>query len=125
LDAAPREIDEVVYVPLRFVAEAVGVWVDAVDHRIRLKKPDLNWECWLAVPPHPMSLEGKLLALAIARYPQARQRVENVWLSADTISGQTIIAQPAPDGATPLRHVLAFRRDRTGWHFVSQTRLAP
>ena len=120
LDAAPQKIDGEVYLPLRFIAEAVGVWVDAMDHKIRLKKPDLNWECWLAIPPHPKSLEGKMVALAVARQPDTLKRVENVSLSADTNSGQVLIAQPPSGGDRPVRHVLTYRRDRTGWHFASE-----
>lgn len=119
LDAAPLYGGSKVYVPLRFIAEAVGVWVDAIDHRVRLKKPDLNWECWLAIPPHPKSLEGKMLALALARKPDSRKRVEDVRLSADTMAGQVLLAEPPDDSGKPVRTVLTFRRDRSGWHFAS------
>lgn len=125
LDAAPQWTDSGLCLPLRFIAEAVGVWVDAIDHRVRLKKPDLNWECWLAIPPHPKSLEGKMVALAVAREPDTLKRVENVSLSADTNSGQVLIAQPPAGGDRPVRHVLTYRRDATGWHFVSQVPFAP
>jgi hypothetical protein len=118
LDAAPQRIDDVMYVPLRFVAEAVGVWVDAIDHRIRLKKPDLNWECWLAIPPHPKSLQGKLVALAVARQGEKLKRVQSVSLSEDTMSGQVLIAEP--NGDKPVKHLLTYRRDGTGWHFLGQ-----
>lgn len=125
LDAAPQTIKSELYLPLRFIAEAVGIWVDALDHKIRLKKPDLNWECWLAIPPHPQSLEGKMVALAVAREPDTLKRVENVGLSADTNSGQVVIAQPPSGGDRPVRYVLTYRRDATGWHFVSQAPFAP
>ncbi len=120
LDAAPQRIHGTIYVPLRFVAEAVGVWVDAIDRRIRLKKPDLDWECWLAIPPHHKSLEGKMVALAVAREPDKLKRVESVSLSADTMSGQVLIAEPPGDGDKPVRYLTTYRRDATGWHFVRQ-----
>jgi hypothetical protein len=120
LDAAPRKIGETVYLPLRFIAEAVGVWVDAFHHEIRLKKPDLDWECWFAVPPHPKSLQGKLVALAVARGPGKLKRVQNVWLSADTNMGQVVIAEPPSAGGDPVKTLLTYQRDATGWHFLSQ-----
>lgn len=123
LDASPQRIDDVMYVPLRFVAEAVGVWVDSIDHRIRLRKPDLDWECWLAIPPHPKSLQGKLVALAVARQPGELKRVESVSLSGDAMSGQVLIAEP--NGDRTAKHVLTYRRDASGWHFLARAPLNP
>ena len=85
LPAAPRLIEGAVYVPLRVIADAVGVWVEPVDHRVHLRKPDLNWECWLAGPRDPRSLEGKMVALALGPKLTTPARIEDVGLSADTL----------------------------------------
>ena len=120
LDHAPKVIDEETYVPLKFIAEAVGVWVEHVGRHIRLRKPDLDWECWLAIPPHALSLEGKMTALAVARRPEKLKRVENVALSPDTMSGHVVIAEPSEDGKTVVRYAVHYTRDKTGWHFASE-----
>jgi hypothetical protein len=125
LGAAPRVIDKVTYVPLRFIAEAVGVWVESEGHRIHLQKPDLNWECWLAIPPDPRSLEGKMVALAVAQKPDNPKRVELIDLSADTMSGTVVVAQPGDSPDKVLRQRLAFSRDKTGWHLSQTVEVAP
>ena len=120
LDHAPQVIGDETFVPLKFIAEAVGVWVEPFDHSLRLRKPDDGWICYLALPPHPQSLEGKMLALAIARRPGTPKRVEQLGLSADTMSGYASIAEPADTEAGILRYTLRYTRDRAGWHFASE-----
>lgn len=118
LDVAPAVIGAETFVPLRFVAEAIGVWVEPVGHMIRLRKPDEGWVCYLAIPPHPESLEGKLVAAALARRP-GPSRVEVIKLSADTRSG--VVSLATVDGRAGVKRLsLRFTRDRTGWHFASQ-----
>ncbi len=121
LEIAPRIIEGKLYLPLKFMADAVGVWVEHHGRQIHLRKPDLDWACWLAIPPHPKSLEGKMTALAVARRPEKPKRVESVALSTDTMSGQVLIAEPSADGKSAVRYVATYQRDRTGWHFVAQT----
>jgi Copper amine oxidase N-terminal domain len=125
LGAKPRAVDNVVYVPLRFVAEAVGVWVDSEDHRIHLRKPDLNWECWIQIPPHPQSLEGKMVALAVAQNPAKPKRLERIELAGDTMSGAVTLAMPGDEKGKVIRQRLDFTRDRTGWHLTGTTDVAP
>jgi len=120
LDHPPQVIGEETFVPLKFIAEAVGVWVEPYDHMLRLRKPDEGWICYLALPPHPKSLEGKMLALALARRPGTPKRVEQLGLSADTMSGYASIAEPADNEAGILRYTVRYTRDRTGWHFASE-----
>jgi len=125
LEVAPQVIDNETFVPLRFIAEAVGTWVEPVGRQIRLRKPDEGWECLLAIPPHPKSLEGKLAALAASHRPTTPKRLEEIALSADTISGHALIAEPAETGAGVVRHTLRYQRDRTGWHFLSEEPVPP
>jgi hypothetical protein len=120
LDVAPQVIGDETFVPLRFIAEAVGVWVEPYGRTIRLRKPDEGWECYLAIPPSPATLEGKMLALAIARSPDALKRVEVVSLAPDTMSGVVGLAEPADTAAGVRRYSLRYTRDRTGWHFASE-----
>jgi len=120
LDLPPQIIGEETFVPLRFIAEAFGIWVEPYGHTLRLRKPDDGWVCYLAIPPHPKSLEGKMLALAAARRPEAPKRVEVVGLSADTMSGYASIAEPAGDGAGVRRYTARYTRNGTGWHFASE-----
>jgi hypothetical protein len=120
LDIAPQVIGEETFVPLRFIAEAVGVWVEPYGHTIRLRKPDEGWECYLAIPPSPSSLEGKMLALAIARAPDTLKRVEVLSLAPDTMSSVVSLAEPADTPEGVRRYSLRYTRDRTGWHFASE-----
>jgi len=120
LDTPPQIIGEETFVPLLFMAEAVGVWVEPYDHTVRLRKPDEEWVCHLAIPPHPLSLEGKMLALAIARRPELPKRVEVIALSGDTMSGYASLAEPADNEAGFRRYTAQYKRDRTGWHFVAE-----
>jgi hypothetical protein len=118
LDHPPQVIGDETFVPLGFVAEAIGVWVEPYGHTVRLRKPDEDWVCHLAIPPHPLSLEGKMVALAVARRPEVPKRVEVVALSPDTMSGYVSLAEPADDEAGVRRYTARYARDRTGWHFT-------
>jgi len=120
LEIAPQIVDGRLYLPLKFMADAVGVWVEHHGRQIHLRKPDLDWACWLAIPPHPKSLEGKMTALAVARRPGKPKRVESVALAADTMSGQVLIAEPSVDGKSTVRYFVDYQRDRAGWHFVAE-----
>jgi hypothetical protein len=120
LDDPPQLVGEETFVPLLFLAEAVGVWVEPYDHTIRLRKPDEGWQCNIQIPPHPLSLEGKMLALALARRPELPKRVEVIGLSGDTMSGWASLAEPADNEAGFRRYTAHYKRDRAGWHFVAE-----
>lgn len=119
LDVAPQVIGGETFVPLRFVAEAIGIWVEPVGRTIRLRKPDKGWVCYLAIPPHPKSLEGKMVTTALARYPHLSTRVEIIELSPDTRSGVVSLAILGERGFGVRRVSVRCVRDRTGWHFAS------
>jgi len=120
LDLPPQVIGGETFVPLRFIAGAFGVWVEPYGHTLQLRKPDDGWVCYLAIPPHPQSLEGKMLALAVARRPEVPKRVEVVGLSANTMSGYASIAEPADNEAGVRRYTARYTRDGAGWHFASE-----
>ncbi len=60
LDVAPQLIKGRCFVPLRFVAESFGVWVDTQGSQMVLKLPQENIEAVMAIPPHPQTHQGKI-----------------------------------------------------------------
>ncbi len=60
LDVAPQTIYGRCFVPLRFVAEAFGVWVEAEGRRMKLSLPQEGVEAVMAIPPHPQAHLGKI-----------------------------------------------------------------
>ncbi len=60
LDVPPQLIYGRTFVPLRFVAEAFGVWVEAEGRRMKLSLPQEDIEAVMAIPPHPLSHLGKI-----------------------------------------------------------------
>lgn len=60
LDVAPQLIHGRCFVPLRFVAESFGVWVEAQGRRMKLSLPQEGIEAVMAIPPHPQSHLGKI-----------------------------------------------------------------
>ena len=63
LDVAPQLIDGRAFVPLRFVAESFGVWVDPQGSQMLLRLPQEEREAVMAIPPHPDTLQGKIWRL--------------------------------------------------------------
>jgi hypothetical protein len=63
LDVAPQLIDGRAFVPLRFVAESFGVWVDPQGSQMLLRLPQEEREAVMAIPPHPQALQGKIWRL--------------------------------------------------------------
>lgn len=60
LDVPPQLIYGRCFVPLRFVAESFGVWVEAEGRRMKLSLPQEGIEAVMAVPPHPQAHLGKI-----------------------------------------------------------------
>jgi len=60
LDVPPQLIHDRCFVPLRFVAESFGVWVEAEGRRMKLSLPQEAIEAVMAVPPHPQAHLGKI-----------------------------------------------------------------
>lgn len=63
LDVAPQLINGRAFVPLRFVAESFGVWVDPQGSQMLLRMPQEEREAVMAIPPHPQTLQGKIWRL--------------------------------------------------------------
>lgn len=63
LDVPPQLINGRCFVPLRFVAESFGVWVDPHGSQMLLQLPQENREAVMAIPPHPQALQGKIWRL--------------------------------------------------------------
>lgn len=68
LDVAPQLRAGRIFVPLRFVAESFGVWVQPEGREIELSLPQESLKTAMAIPPHPQSLLGKLWHLAEQYY---------------------------------------------------------
>ncbi len=68
LDVAPQLLSDRLFVPLRFVAESFGVWVEAQGRQMKLSLPQEEIEAVMAIPPHPQSLLGKMWAVAVRYY---------------------------------------------------------
>ncbi len=60
LHVAPQLINGRAFVPLRFVAESFGVWVESDGRKMRLSLPQEGRETVLAIPPHPDAHLGKI-----------------------------------------------------------------
>ncbi len=60
LDVPPQLIYGRCFVPLRFVAESFGVWVEAEGRRMKLSLPQEGIEAVMAIPPHPQAHLGKI-----------------------------------------------------------------
>lgn len=60
LDVGPRLIHGRAFVPLRFVAESFGVWVEAEGRQMKLSVPQEEIEAVMAIPPHPQAHLGKM-----------------------------------------------------------------
>ncbi len=60
LDVAPQLIHGRCFVPLRFVAESFGVWVEAEGRQMRLSLPQEERVAMMAIPPHPQAHLGKM-----------------------------------------------------------------
>lgn len=60
LDVAPQLINGRAFVPLRFVAESFGVWVEADGGQMRLSLPQEDRVAVMAIPPHPEAHLGKI-----------------------------------------------------------------
>lgn len=63
LDVAPQLLNGRCFVPLRFVAESFGVWVDPQGSQMLLRLPQESIEALMAIPPHPQTLQGKVWRL--------------------------------------------------------------
>ncbi len=63
LDVAPQLLNGRCFVPLRFVAESFGVWVEPQGSQMLLRLPQENIEALMAIPPHPQTLQGKIWRL--------------------------------------------------------------
>ena len=60
LDVPPQTIEGRTFVPLRFVAESFGVWVEAKGPQMILSIPQENRSAVMAIPPHPQAHLGKM-----------------------------------------------------------------
>lgn len=131
LDVAPQLISERLFVPLRFVAESFGVWVEAQGRQMKLSLPQENIEALMAIPPHPQSLLGKMWVVAGKYYTliEATGSATPHWDLYSRAKQHAIIADVGGDAPTIVeahwggREVLGIRvldsqvdsEARTGW----------
>ncbi len=68
LDLTAEVIDGRLCGPLKFVAEAFGVWVEPKGRGVTLRVPQLNREAHMAIPPDPGSHQSKIWKQLGIRY---------------------------------------------------------
>lgn len=131
LDVPPQLISERLFVPLRFVAESFGVWVEARGRQMVLSLPQEGIEAVMAIPPHPQSLLGKMWVVAGKYYTliEATGSATPHWDLYSKARQQAIMADVGADTPTIVeahwggREVLGIRvldshvdsEARTGW----------
>lgn len=105
LDVAPQLINGRAFVPLRFVAEAFGVWVDPQGSQMLLRLPQEEREAVMAIPPHPQTLQGKIWRL-IEKWYGFPSEEEMVAPSVVAVGGDeaAVEAAPASDRRNELEH---------------------
>ena len=114
LDVAPQLINGRCFVPLRFVAESFGVWVDPQGSQMLLRLPQEEREAVMAIPPHPQALQGKIWRLIEKWYgvlPEDESQEAAPGPSTaddDAAAGDT----PAPHESDELEHWNLFSEER-------------
>jgi hypothetical protein len=112
VDVAPQLIDGRCFVPLRFVAESFGVWVDPQGSQMLLRMPQEEREAAMAIPPHPQTLQGKIWRLIEVWYdiiPREEADEPVAWTSGDA---QTDDAADDWHSAGTLEHWNLFSEER-------------
>lgn len=134
LDVAPQLISDRFFVPLRFVAESFGVWVEAHGRQMKLSVPQEDTEALMAIPPHPESLLGKMWAVTAAYYDLVEVsdldsgHVEAHWGTREVIGVRVLDSSVLSSEGTGWMQVrvvygdgeaatdtLAFVREPSGW----------
>lgn len=91
LEVPPEIIEGRAFVPLRFVAESFGVWVEAQGRIVTLRVPQYEREAQMAIPPDVGSHQAKIWGLL------------NLWYG---------LPKPAPPDLTNLPHWNLFAAER-------------
>lgn len=115
LDVAPQLINGRAFVPLRFVAESFGVWVDPQGSQMLLRLPQEEREAVMAIPPHPQTLQGKIWRLIEKWYGVLPEAEVVPQPSAQQVSAggeEATEAPPAPERGDQLEHWNLFSEER-------------
>ena len=126
LDVPPVEVGGRTFVPLRFVAESFGVWVDAEGRSVTLQMPQFNLKAKMAVPPAENSHLAKIW-IQIARWyglggaqPRALIRITDNTLDLGAGRATVEAVSAWADGRyTRDRFSLVLQRD--GWHVTDHS----
>ncbi len=120
LAVPPMTIGGRTFVPLRFVAESFGVWVDVEGRVITLKVPQERLEAKMAIAPHPESHLGKIWKVVLAHYdPHPGGEVVGIRVLSDAVDvaagtgGARLVVKHADGSVT--RDQLSFVLERDGW----------
>ncbi len=120
LDVPPKTIAGRPFVPLRFVAESFGVWVDVEGRVITLKFPQEKLEAKMAIAPHPQSHLGKMWKVVSSYYGLGTGgevlgiRVLSDAVDAAAGTGSASVMVKRSDGKV-TRVQLAFVLESAGW----------
>ncbi len=128
LDVAPVMIQDRVLVPLRFVAEAYGVRVDAEGHTLQLRFGEYWQKAQMVIPPPPGSYERAAWSKVASWYEQAGRRLgrENVGIrilanaidAGNGVASLTVMAKWKDHSVTQDEFSLRLRR--SGWQISSR-----
>jgi len=113
LDVAPQLINGRCFVPLRFVAEAFGVWVDPQGSQMLLRMPQEEREAVMAIPPHPQTLQGKIWRL-IEKWYGFSPEEEMAAAPPVVVGDDEAVVEPVPasDQRNELEHWNLFSEER-------------
>lgn len=119
LDVAPQLINGRCFVPLRFVAESFGVWVDPQGSQMLLRMPQENREAAMAIPPHPQTLQGKIWRLIEKWYGLLQ---ENEPVQEEVIDQPAEGEQASPEGAEAADEIAQQDEELPHWNLFSEER---
>ena len=117
VDVAPQLIHGRAFVPLRFVAESFGVWVDPQGSQMLLRLPQEERQAVMAIPPHPQTLQGKIWRLIEKWYGVLPEDEGQVQASSRTPIEEGAQAAPAGFQATQ-----ADTNELEQWNLFSEER---
>jgi len=126
IDVPPLVIEGRTFVPLRFVAESFGVWVDARGRTVTLQMPQYNLKADMAIPPAEGSHQAKIWKVVSDWYmTQPSPRVDGMRVledQTDIAAGRaTVDIMARWEQGAVTRDTFALQLARDGWHITNRT----
>ncbi len=132
LDVPPVVIEGRTFVPLRFVAESFGVWVDAKGRTVTLQMPQYNLKADMAIPPAEGSHESKIWGIIADWYGaeagQPTPGVIGIRVVADQADPHAGVASVKVlakwDDGSYTQDEFSLHLERTGWQIDGRSSAA-